>query len=368
MRRLFNKKFSPLIVITGLFAVFTAALNIKPGLLDRRTFDIIDFLIHNFILSAFTVSMAILLSILILAMPGASRAIEIVNQTYKKHDLQPIFQKRVSFFLSLFITIVLIGWVIFETFSLSRNIYSYLRDDVAKQYRREIYASASIVHAVGDLEKALDMYKNINERFNGTKMGEQALDRMNLISKQLYLKKIMIQHADSYRKSYGINRQTLFLMAEALRLDPWDEDLRIHIENDLKKYKIMQANLLAVIPSCANCNQIDTQTMQRALVTLGYNRDLDFLPSGFSTKSLTSELCDAISKWTNQEIISHTDRVWMIPQLDEIIKQSSSGLLLQRKKTLEHKLSDKWERLASFLSDDEEYEESNLDDGPKFRH
>ncbi|WP_422085108.1 hypothetical protein [Variovorax sp.] len=266
---------------------------------------------------------------LLCLVPGASVAMGKLSQLPDKNiSALPRAAKNYSFFSKIAFSIVLLAALI-QTFYLARNVYSFGRDVLFPRYRSEIRARIYTDLALGDLYSAKQQLLDYADRFKGLQSGAEAKEKADDISRKLAIKGTLINRAKALERVFGVNKVSVHLKAEALRINSWDSELQKNLLSD--RDRVFRDYLPALLVDVSRCGTagvvIDKVRMGRNLVVLGYDRAIDANLKDSKSDEARTRLCEMTSEIGPDGVEKLVRTIWQADELDLLLKKSDESTL-----------------------------------------
>lgn len=320
-------------VVTAIGAVMA----FKPETLFTEHYSFAQYLGSVLAIPLLTIGAFLLVVAGLLLLPGASGARE---QILSWRDLpfnQLARQLRSLGIVWLVLAALALSGVIYETFYLARNLYSFTRDALLPRYRQELLLRTSADMSLGNLYAAKQGLADYAERFKGDQSASEAAESVKRIERMLAIKAGLVARARDRDKTFGVNRTGLHYKAEALSIHPWDFDLRDEIERDMgRAFKEYLPALLGDAPLCgaATTPKIDRARLGRHFILLGFERAGDAGLQNAKPDEWSRRFCDLVGGISQNQLNATIESVWQRQSIQKRLDEGRQDLLEDRRRRL----------------------------------
>jgi hypothetical protein len=336
-------------VVTAIGAVMA----FKPEVFFAEHYSFAQYLGSVLAIPLLTFGAFLLVTAGLLMLPGASAAREQILAWRDLPFSALIKQIRSLGSLSIVFAAVAMCGLIYETYFLARNLYSFTRDALLPQYRHELVLRTSADKTLGNLYAAKQGLTEYAERFKGHQSASEAADSVKRIDRMLVVKAGLVARARDRDKTFGVNRTSLHYKAEALSMHPWDFDLRDEIERDFgRAFKEYLPALLGDAPLCAAATnpKVERARLARHFVLLGFERASEAGLQNAKAEEWNKRFCDFVGGISQNQLTATIESIWQKQAIQKLLDENRQQLLEDRRRRLLSgftRTESKWRKLLS---------------------
>lgn len=366
-------KLNPKLVLGVLTSIGLYLFNFNPSMIEGKDLYLIEYLTANF---KYTIFLTITFFLVLLLVT--------FTESYKKIEtkIKEIAFGHYSFFHyfknNILFAILILGFIfviLFQGGVLFKNLYNFWNDSFAFSFRRSIYTKAAVDHLVGDLFKAKDRLLKFKESYKGSYTADTyAKERIDNIQTLIDIKEAFIAHADNNKKTYGLTIFSFHKYADALRLNPWDFELRNKVIKFIDEYNTsILPSLIKAKEGSAKQAKINMQDTCRSLVALGFVKQSDFLRPESKESDLMNQLSSVLGVYSEAGLMAISRKIWMIDDIQKLVDHSEPENLRMHRDLLMSKITNKENRIkyreddSSLLNQIQIYNDYQEDNGSSLR-
>lgn len=321
------------VIATGVMSLLVwAVATLKPETFYGTDFSFLEYSLSILANPLLYVAGACLVGLIVLSTSSGKTAIQEISSWKETHEIPSQVWKAGG--LSVAVCLALLAWLAYETYALSRNSASFLRDRFFRQYEVDAFSRCRVTGNQGHLTLAKACFASFSKRFDGHYLSEAAVRDINRIDKQLALKQALVNKARASDRTFGPTPLSLHLKTEALRLHPWDSELRNEIQNGLNGHFMKaMARLQQSHEGCTNGEMVPLPAAREGFSLLGYMRDSEIGPVPVGEQTLSARLCSLISPLSRDQMTSRVASIWQRPVVEAMLDRTDQAKLEQQLRT-----------------------------------